>query len=114
MLLGLKPEDSGRQRMAHFRAQPEELEAGPSARVGVQAEDLDGVFVAVVGEGAGEPGKQFVVGSAGCRVGHGPEGKSVELRGGQGGGVDGDGVGGQGRERLDQPLAHRRVDAPGP
>ncbi|MEF9901703.1 hypothetical protein [Streptomyces sp. P9-A2] len=43
--------------MAHFRAQPKELETGLAALIGVQAEDFDRDFVAVVGEDVWEPGE---------------------------------------------------------
>ncbi|WP_093900617.1 hypothetical protein [Streptomyces sp. Ncost-T10-10d] len=67
------------QRSAHFRAQSKELEAGLAARVGVQADNFDRDFVAVVGEGVWEPGEQFEVLLAGRRVGHSAEGQGLEL-----------------------------------
>jgi len=43
--------------MAHFRAQPKELEAGLAALVGVQTEDFDRCFVSIVGEGLWKRGE---------------------------------------------------------
>ncbi|WP_329166238.1 hypothetical protein OHB49_41890 [Streptomyces sp. NBC_01717] len=63
--------------MPQFRAQLGESMAGLAAPVYVQAEDVDGVSVTIVGEGLREPGEQFVVALAGRRVGHGFEGQII-------------------------------------
>ncbi|MFE9708337.1 hypothetical protein [Streptomyces sp. NPDC005930] len=43
--------------MAHYRAQPKEVETALAALVGVKAEELDRNFDVVVGEGVREPGE---------------------------------------------------------
>lgn len=50
---------------------------------------------------------------AGGRAGYRPQRQSVEFRG-RHGGVGRDGLGGQGRKDLDQPLARHRGATPGP
>ncbi|MFC9932544.1 hypothetical protein [Streptomyces sp. NPDC127190] len=105
--------DEHDQRVTSFSAQLEEAAAGLSAFIGGQAEELDGLFVADIGEAVREPSEQFEVPFAGRRVSYRPQRQSVESRG-RHSGVNGDGMGGEGGEDLYQPLAYHGVDAPGP
>ncbi|WP_208036358.1 hypothetical protein [Streptomyces cyanogenus] len=101
------------QRVTYFSAQLKEPAAGLPAFIGGQTEELDGLFVADIGERVREPSVQFEIPFAGRRVSYRPQRQSIELCG-RHRGVDGDGMGGQGCEDLYQPLAHRSVYAPSP